>query len=286
MWIDEESRQSPVAGKRVFSLQSSVFSLQQESRQSPVASLQSEGRPVGAISYKSSTRQDTRTGAVAFLRIANCELRIADRGCLDELESPPLSNALRRSSAQYPQRRSAVMPLLYIAMREDGRLTDEGMRQVAQLTGLTSVQVESVASFYSMYKRHVGAHVVSVCTSISCHLLGGRELLATMSDETGVPPGETAVDGSITVESVECIGACGGAPAVQVDYELVEGVTPEKGRELCRWLRAERPTLVRADELQRRFGGIRSFPAGADDPVGAVGPFPAFGPIGTAGGGS
>ena len=200
--------------------------------------------------------------------------------------SPATLERAQAILAQYPQRRSAVMPLLYIAMREDGRLTDEGMRQVAQLTGLTSVQVESVASFYSMYKRHVGAHVVSVCTSISCHLLGGRELLATMSDETGVPPGETAVDGSITVESVECIGACGGAPAVQVDYELVEGVTPEKGRELCRWLRAERPTLVRADELQKRFGGIRSFPAGADDPVGAVGPFPAFGPIGTAGGGS
>ncbi len=200
--------------------------------------------------------------------------------------SPSTMQRAHEILARYPQPRSAVMPLLYIAMREDGHLTDEGMRQVAHLTGLTSVQVESVASFYSMYKRHVGAHVVSVCTSISCHLLGGRELLAAMSDETGVPPGETAMDGSITVESVECIGACGGAPAVQVDYELVEGVTPEKGRALCRWLTTERPTLVRADDLQKRFGGIRSFPAGGDDPVGAVGPFPAFGPIGTTGGGS
>jgi len=144
--------------------------------------------------------------------------------------------------AHYPERRSAVMPLLYIAMREDGRLTEEGMRRVADLTGMTSVQVESVASFHTMYKRRVGAHVVSVCTSISCHLLGGREVLAAVSDETGVPAGETARDGSITIESVECIGACGGAPAVQVDYELVEGVTPEKGRELCRWLQTLPPS--------------------------------------------
>jgi len=201
--------------------------------------------------------------------------------------------------AHYPERRSAVMPLLYIAMREDGRLTEEGMRRVADLTGMTSVQVESVASFHTMYKRRVGAHVVSVCTSISCHLVGGREVLAAVSDETGVPAGETARDGSITIESVECIGACGGAPAVQVDYELVEGVTPEKGRELCRWLQtlppspslregeeSSRPVVIRSDDLQQRFGGRRSFDAGPPDPIGAVGPFPAFGPLGTAGGGS
>ena len=201
--------------------------------------------------------------------------------------------------AKYPERRSAVMPLLYIAMRHDGRLTDDGMRQVAELTGLTPVQVESVASFYSMYQRHLGAHVVSVCASISCHLLGGREVLSAVCDQTGIPAGETAADGSITVEAVECIGACGGAPAVQVDYELIEGITPEKARELARWLLTLPPApslregesprsgvVIRSDDLQERFGGRRSFPVGPADPVGAVGPFPAFGPFGTAGGGS
>lgn len=186
--------------------------------------------------------------------------------------------------ARYPKRRSAVMPLLYVAMRQDGGITDAGMRQVAELTGLTPVQVESVATFYSMYKRHVGAHVVSVCTSISCHLLGGRDVLNAMADATGIPAGETAADGSLTLESVECIGACGGAPAVQVDYELVEGVTPEKGRDLCRWLLSERPAVVNGDDLQQRFGGRRSFPMGPGDPVGAAGPYPAFGPLGTTGG--
>ncbi len=200
---------------------------------------------------------------------------------------PPATLARARDIiSRYPEPRSAVMPLLYVAMREDGRLTDEGMRQVAELTGMTAVQVESVASFYSMYKRHLGSHVVSVCTSISCHLLGGREVLAAVSDATGVPAGETAADGSVTIESVECIGACGGAPAVQVDYELVEGVTPEKADAMCRWLMTTHPAVVHGDDLQTRFGGRRSFPAGPADPVGAVGPYPAFGPLGTTGGGS
>lgn len=186
--------------------------------------------------------------------------------------------------ARYPEARSAVMPLLYVAMRSDGGLTDAGMRQVAELTGLTPVQVESVATFYSMYKRHVGAHVVSVCTSISCHLLGGRDVLDAMAEATGIPAGETAPDGSLTLESVECIGACGGAPAVQVDYELIEGVTAGQGVELCKWLSSTRPAVVHGDELQERFGGRRSFPKGPDDGVGAVGPYPAFGPLGTTGG--
>jgi len=185
---------------------------------------------------------------------------------------------------RYPQRRSAVMPLLYLAMHEEGRLSDEGMRRVAELTGLTPVQVRSVATFYSMYKHDPGRFVVSVCGPISCHLLGSDEVLAAVEAETGVHGGETGADGMFTVERVECIGACGGAPAVQVNYEMVEGVTPEQGRALCRWLRDERPAVVRSDDLQSRFGGRRSFDWGPDDRRGALGPVPAFGPYGTAGG--
>ena len=186
--------------------------------------------------------------------------------------------------AKYPEPRSAVMPLLYLAMREDQGLTPDGMRQVADYTGLTPVQVESVASFYSMYKRDsVGDYIVSVCTSISCHLLGGDELLEAVAQETGVPPGETGADGRISVEGVECIGACGGAPAVQVNYELVEGVTPDAGRRLCRWLADDQPVVVSSDQMQEEFGGIRSFDWGPAEPGGAMGPVPAFGPLGTEG---
>lgn len=176
------------------------------------------------------------------------------------------------------------MPLLYLAMAEDGWLTEGGMEEVATWTGLTPAQVQSVASFYTMYKREeTGRYLISCCTSISCMLLGGDEVLHAVEDESGVPHGETDADGLISVEHAECIGACGGAPAVQVNYELVEGLTPDRARELVRWLRAGRPEVVRADEMQTLFGGRTSFDWALDEAVGAVGPFPAFEPYGTTG---
>ena len=186
--------------------------------------------------------------------------------------------------AQYPEKRSAVMPLLFLSMRHDGAVTDEGMRRVAALTGLTAVQVEAVASFYNMYLRHAGRHVVSVCRSISCVLLGADAVRDAVVDEAGVPEGETAADGSVTVVPTECIGACGGAPALQVDYEMLEGVTPEAARRLVRWLRDDAPATINADEMQQRFGGERSFDPGSTDSVNAVGPYPAYAPLGTIGG--
>jgi len=189
--------------------------------------------------------------------------------------------------ARYPEKRSAVMPLLYLAQHEDGHLTDDGMRRVAELTGLTAAQVQSVASFYTMYKRDgVGKYLVSVCTSISCMLRGGDDVLDAIADETGVPDGETGEDGLFSVEHAECIGACGGAPAVQVNYELAEGVTPEQGRALCRWLREEQPGTVLGDDLQERFGGQQSFDWGPAEEEGSTGAVPAFGPLGTTGEGS
>lgn len=186
--------------------------------------------------------------------------------------------------AQYPETRSAVMPLLYLAMREEQGLTPAGMRQVAEYTGLTPVQVESVASFYTMYKdAGVGSYVMSVCTSISCHLLGGDEVLAAVADEAGIHPGETDESGTVHVERAECIGACGGAPAVQVNYEMVEGLTPEAGRRLCRWLLDDHPDSVSSDAMQTEFGGGRAFEWGSEDSAAATGPYPAFGPLGTVG---
>jgi NADH-quinone oxidoreductase subunit E len=190
----------------------------------------------------------------------------------------------RNLLAAYPDRRSAVMPLLYIASLEHGHTTEDAMREVADLTGLTPAQVQAVASFYTMYKREeVGRYLVSVCTSISCMLLGADDVLAAVEDETGTPDGETCDDGTFSVEHVECIGACGGAPALQVNYELVEGVEPEAARKLCRWLADTRPKVVLSDEMQELFGGVRSFPWGPAEREGAVAPVPAFRPYGSAG---
>jgi hypothetical protein len=112
-------------------------------------------------------------------------------------------------------------------------------------------------------------------------LLGGDDVLHAVEDESGVPHGETDDQGLLSVEHVECIGACGGAPAVQVNYELIEGVTPEKARELVQWLKKAKPEVVNTDEMQSLFGDKRSFDWAVSEPDGAVGPFPAFQPLGT-----
>ncbi len=115
--------------------------------------------------------------------------------------------------ARYPDPKSAVMPLLYLAMKEDGYLTEAGMREVAEWTGHTPAQVQSVATFYGMFKTEpLGRYLVSVCTSISCMLLGSDAVLEAVEEETGVPHGETDADRLFSVEHVECLGACGGAP--------------------------------------------------------------------------
>ena len=190
----------------------------------------------------------------------------------------------RQIISRYPEKRSAVMPLLYLAAAEEGHVTDEGMEEVAEWCGITPAQVSAVASFYTMYKRErTGKYLVSCCTSISCMLLGGDDVLHAVEDESGVPHGETDDEGLISVEHVECIGACGGAPAVQVNYELIEGINAEKGRELVRWLKKARPEVVNSDEMQKLFGDKRSFDWAIPDEDGAVGPFPAFPPLGTVG---
>ncbi|HUF15501.1 MAG TPA: NAD(P)H-dependent oxidoreductase subunit E [Acidimicrobiia bacterium] len=188
----------------------------------------------------------------------------------------------RQIISRYPEKRSAVMPLLYLAMAEEGHLTDAGMEEVARWCDITPAQVLAVASFYTMFKRErTGRYLISCCTSISCMLLGADDVLHAVEDESGVPHGETDGEGLLSVEHVECIGACGGAPALQVNYELIEGVTPEKGGELVKWLRTARPEVVNTDEMQQLFGGRPSFDWAIADDMGAVGPYPAFEALGT-----
>ncbi len=226
------------------------------------------------------------TGQVGFEMGA----QLTNLGSMVEIRSPSVrrewSEATKARASEilksYPERRSAVMPLLYLAMAEEGYLTENGMREVAERVGLTPAQVRSVASFYTMYKREqTGRYLISCCTSISCMLLGSDEVLRAIEDESEVMVGQTDAEGLISVEHVECIGSCGGAPAVTVNYELIEGVTTDKARELVRWLRTARPEAIGGAECQELFGGRRSFDWGPFDRDSALGPYPAFGPLGT-----
>ena len=183
----------------------------------------------------------------------------------------------------YPGKRSALGPLLYLAQEKDGYISNDSIVQISNLVGITEVQVKSVASFYSMYKEEqTGKYLLSVCKSISCEINDSRSVIDSVKNFTGLENYETDTEKVFTFEEVECIGACGGAPAVQVNYETVEGLTPEKSLQMCEWLKEERPEIIVAEELQEKFGGVKSFDWAIKDNTGSSYSVPGFQNIGTA----
>ena len=183
----------------------------------------------------------------------------------------------------YPQKRSALGPLLYLAQEKDGYISNDSIVEISNLIGITEVQVKSVASFYSMYKEEqTGKYLLSVCKSISCEINDSRSVIDSVKNFTGLENYETDSEKVFTFEEVECIGACGGAPAVQVNYETVEGLTPEKSLKMCEWLKEERPEIIVAEELQEKFGGVKSFDWAIADNTGSSYSVPGFQNIGTA----
>ena len=177
----------------------------------------------------------------------------------------------------YPQKRSALGPLLYLAQSKDGYISDDSVSVISELVGITEVQVKSVSTFYSMYKQEpTGKYLLSVCKSISCEINNSNSIIDVVKDFTGLSNNETDEEGLFTFEAVECIGACGGAPAIQVNYETVEGLSTENTLNLCEWLKNETPDLVVADELQNKFGGTKSFDWAISDNSGTTGAVPGF----------
>lgn len=135
---------------------------------------------------------------------------------------------MRALAARYPVARSALLPALHIAQGEEGYITQAGLEAVAEVLNLTTDDVKSVATFYTMYyQRPHGQKVLGVCTGIACYLRGCDELVAHLEQRLGIKRGETTADGNFTLECVECIASCGTAPAMQVNGEFVENVTLE-----------------------------------------------------------
>jgi len=135
---------------------------------------------------------------------------------------------MRNLASRYPAARSAVMPALYIAQQEEGYITQEALQAVAEAIGVTVDDVESVATFYTMYyQQPPGRKVIKVCTSISCYLRNCDALVKHFEQRLGIKRGETTADGNYTLMTAECLASCGTAPVLQVNDEFVENVTPE-----------------------------------------------------------
>ena len=136
---------------------------------------------------------------------------------------------MRDLATRYPVARSAIMPALYIAQQEEGYITKDALQAVAGAIGLTVDDVESVATFYTMYyQQQPGKKVIKVCTSITCYLRGCDAVVDHFEKRLGIKRGETSADGNYTFMTTECLASCGTAPVLQVNDEFVENLTLEK----------------------------------------------------------
>jgi NADH-quinone oxidoreductase subunit E len=143
--------------------------------------------------------------------------------------SPELAARFDKLVTLYPVRRSALVPMLLYAQDEIGAVTDEVIAEVAERVGITELDVRNVISYYSLlHTKPHGKYHVQVCTNISCMLRGGNEMLEHCKQRLGIGHKETTPDGLFSLEEVECIGACCWAPAVQVNYDFHDNLTPEK----------------------------------------------------------
>jgi NADH-quinone oxidoreductase subunit E len=140
--------------------------------------------------------------------------------------------------ARYPLKRSAIVPCLLFAQDEIGFISDEVIEEVARRVEVRPIEVIEDIGYYSMlHRKPLGKYNLQVCTNVSCMVRGGEEILEHCKKRLGIGHKETTPDGLFSLEEVECLGACCGAPAMQVNYDFYEDLTPAKVDALLERLR-------------------------------------------------
>jgi NADH-quinone oxidoreductase subunit E len=162
-------------------------------------------------------------------------------GSRDELFSADIRTQIAVWLAKYPenQSQSALIPALHIVQDASGGwLSEATLDAVAVYLDLPKIAVYEVATFYGMFELSpVGKHKINVCTNISCQLNGSDKVVAQLTEKLGVGLGETTADGNITLKEVECMGACCGAPMLEVNRDYHEFLTPAKIDEILAGLK-------------------------------------------------
>jgi NADH-quinone oxidoreductase subunit F len=173
--------------------------------------------------------------------------------------SPKLTARFGQLENAYPVKRSALIPMLMYAQDEFGYISDEVIAEIAARLELRTVQVEETLEYYSMLRRKpMGKYHVQVCTNVACMLRGGNELLDRAKKRLEIGHKETTKDGVFSLEEVECIGACTGAPAMQINYDFYENLTPATFDRLIQELdygRKAEPVPVISGALHEREPG-------------------------------
>lgn len=151
---------------------------------------------------------------------------------------------VKRILAKYPpeQKRSAVMPLLYLAQREEGFINKAAMQDIAKMLDITETEVASIVGFYTLYHdEKAGKYRMQVCTDLPCALRGADEFLKNLCENIGIQVGETTPDGLVTIESVMCLAGCDKAPMFQTQgpdgIKYHENMTVDKTLELIEALK-------------------------------------------------
>lgn len=163
----------------------------------------------------------------------------ARRSGYDEATYARLAADTAAIIARYPQKRSALLPMLHLVQSQDGYVSRDGIAFCAEQLEITAAEVSAVATFYTQYKRHPnGTYTVGVCTNTLCAIMGGDEIFDELSEHLGVGHDETTDDGAITLERVECNAACDYAPVVMVNWEFFDNQTPAGATQLADRLRA------------------------------------------------
>ncbi len=142
--------------------------------------------------------------------------------------SPEIIDEMRSHVAKYPadRSRSALIPLLMLIQRERGWIDNAGVNFLAKFLGLEVTDIWETATFYSMFNlRQVGRHHIQICKTLSCRIMGEPDITGYICSKLGIKPGETTEDGKYTVTMVECLGSCGTAPMMQVNFDYHEDLT-------------------------------------------------------------
>ncbi len=134
---------------------------------------------------------------------------------------------------RYPESKALTLPVLWIAQEQEGWISEDMMKYIANLLNVPPAHVMGVVTFYTMYNsKEKGKYHIEVCTNISCMLRGSDKILETVENHCKTSVGKTSSDKKWTVSEVECMGACGGAPMLAIGEEYYENLTPEKTKEL------------------------------------------------------
>ena len=142
-------------------------------------------------------------------------------------------NEIETELKQYEHKRAACVEALKIIQRSRGWVSGDGIHDLAGILGMTPDELDGVATFYSLiFRKPVGRHVILICNTISCWVMGYNQVLRSLNERLGIGLGDTSADGRFTLLPVPCLGACDQAPAMMIDNELYGDLTPEKMDEI------------------------------------------------------